>query len=206
MAEWECSRDLAGYLTDSQSLPSSSVSQLIARNPDQLDIIELGCGRGSPCCSLVRVLRTGGFLGKIHACFQDMDQGTIENVTKPFVFNELADLLHISSPGLEVEFVGTAWDDFAVPSGRYHIVLSSECVYREDLFAPHAKIVEKALSEDGLAFVAAKRYYFGCGGGTIGFSEFLEATFANLQVELVKTIENGMSNTREILSVSHRSS
>jgi hypothetical protein len=76
------------------------------------------------------------------------------------------------------------------------------------------------LAPHGVALVAAKRYYFGCGGGCDYFKQ-LVATNANdntnsnstvnsscsstnssrLQCETVRVVDTGVANIREILRV-----
>ncbi len=90
---------------------------------------------------------------------------------------------------------------FSATPRLFDIILSSECIYRSDLFESHAKVIQRCLNEDGLCLIAAKRYYFGCGGGTIDFTDYLEHSDCQLKLELALVLENGKSNTREILEI-----
>ena len=143
-------------------------------------------------CALVTALRRSGYSGKIDAWFSDMDILTINDVCIPFVKSALVAFQ------VDTHFCAASWDDLNCGNAYFNVILSSECVYREDLFQSHSQCISRLLSKDGLAFVAAKRYYFGCGGGTIGFSDYCSSF---MTVDLVETFENGFSNTREILEL-----
>jgi hypothetical protein len=103
---------------------------------------------------------------------------------------------------IEVSYIAASWEELQVVSQTVDIILSSECIYREDLFTSHSDVIYSCLSREGVAIVAGKRYYFGCGGGTIAFSDFITTRFPQMQASLEETFENGMSNTREIIAVS----
>ncbi len=63
--------------------------------------------------------------------------------------------------------------------------------------------------ESGRALIGAKRYYFGVGGSTALFAQRLSEDAAaeadpsaRLTSQVIKVIENGASNLREIVEVS----
>lgn len=63
------------------------------------------------------------------------------------------------------------------------------------------------VSAGGVALIAAKRYYFGVGGSTTQFVQLLQEQASDeLQHRVVKVIENGVSNLREIVEVTFRTS
>mmetsp|Transcript_23887 Transcript_23887/g.81696 ORF Transcript_23887/g.81696 Transcript_23887/m.81696 type:complete len:147 (-) Transcript_23887:24-464(-) len=87
-------------------------------------------------------------------------------------------------------------------AGRYDAVVSAETVYRTDLAASLGRMLEAHLSRPkGVGFIATKRYYFGCGGGTLAFTQALPAA---LCAECVHSVEDGRSNVRDILRVTWR--
>ena len=129
-----------------------------------------------------------------------MDEETIESVTKPQVEKVVSTIPQPFRSRIDIRYIVSSWKSLA--DVQADIILSSECIYREDLFAAHAGVIERSLYPDGIALIAAKRYYFGCGGGTIEFSEFLSSK-TELKADLAEVFENGVSNTREILLV-HR--
>jgi hypothetical protein len=102
-----------------------------------------------------------------------------------------------------VTYLAGSWDNLSgsLSPNTFDIILSSECIYREDLFESFTRMILNSISSGSVSLVAAKRYYFGCGGGTIGYCEYLSQNYPELQVELVHVVEDGMSNTREILSI-----
>ena len=150
---------------------------------------------------LLSDLIASGYQGSVRVILQDMDAVTIESVTRTSAADSMRLLPSDAQSRVSFELVTSPWDEFQLSAGKADVILSSECIYREDLFASHAGVIARCLSQDGIAIVAAKRYYFGCGGGTIDFASFLENSSLGLKSELVQVFENGMSNTREILEV-----
>jgi hypothetical protein len=148
----------------------------------------------------MEVLALNGYEGSVTVHLQDMDEVTIESVTKPHVENVISTLPEPFGSRINIRYIVSSWE--ALDDVQADIILSSECIYREDLFTAHAGVIERSLPPHGIALLAAKRYYFGCGGGTIEFSEFL-ASNTELIADLAEVFENGVSNTREILLV-HR--
>jgi hypothetical protein len=92
---------------------------------------------------------------------------------------------------------------------------------------PHAQVytlIKQLLAPQGVALVAAKRYYFGCGGGCDYFKQLVNAnahcsgttiasgnsssaisssstSSSRLQCETVRVVDTGVANIREILRV-----
>lgn len=62
------------------------------------------------------------------------------------------------------------------------------------------RMISKHLNDGGLALVASKRYYFGVGGGTEALKELVERD-ESLDFEVVRIIDDGKSNIREIIKV-----
>ena len=197
---WESSSDLANYLAQSVSDGATRLANVLKTSSNQIVIAELGCGTALPSLRLVTLLYSSGYKGKLTIYFQDLSPETIESVTKPNVLTAFKSLGSDFMERIEPHFVASSWDEFRDVAGRADIVLSSECVYREDLFASHSDVIERILAPQGIALVAAKRYYFGCGGGTIEFADYLAQKTA-LKADLAAVFENGMSNTREILAI-----
>jgi len=52
-------------------------------------------------------------------------------------------------------------------------VLAAEAIYRAEMYRDIAALLDQCLAEDGIAWFAGKRFYFGCGGGTASFAVFL---------------------------------
>lgn len=201
---WECSHDLSEYIRKELSVPDSFLSQQLSRHSTSLSILELGCGKGIPGCALLSALDEISYPGLVSMCFQDYDEGTLDSITRPAVETHVDSLSDLFKSRLSTSYVASSWESMTIPPGSMNIILSSECIYRSDLFSSHAAIVSQSMCEDGLSLIAGKRYYFGCGGGTIEFSEYLSSS--NLRADLAQVFDNGFSNTREILLVSKSSS
>ena len=67
-------------------------------------------------------------------------------------------------------------------------------------------ILDLCLTSNGKAIIATKRYYFGCGGGTLEFMELISKKyFQSLQAEIKNTAEDGASNIRDVILVTRPS-
>jgi hypothetical protein len=80
-------------------------------------------------------------------------------------------------------------------------------------------LIKQLLAPQGVALIAAKRYYFGCGGGcdyfkqlvntnanadcssTTSVSNSYSISSSRLQCETVRVVDTGVANIREILRV-----
>ncbi len=51
---------------------------------------------------------------------------------------------------------------------------------------------------DGVAYIAAKSYYFGVGGGTAAFVKLVNGE-GLMRAEVVRVLDDGLSNKREII-------
>jgi predicted nicotinamide N-methyase len=84
------------------------------------------------------------------------------------------------------------------------LILSSETVYTEQVADQLCELLYRHVAyPDGEALIAAKRFYFGCGGGTEYFKCALQTNdkTRKLTGETVWVAEDGKSNTREIVRV-----
>ena len=168
---WECSIDLCLML---QRLEI----------PKGLRVLELGCGHGLP-----------GLVCLSKGCtvyFQDYSKHTLDRFTRNNVqlnFPESIDACKFSSG---------AWADFDIVD-RFDLILCCEGIYSVEHFPSLASILRRNLEpKTGVAFFAGKRYYFGCGGGTSVFANYLGPEFAS---ETLASIEDGKSNIRDILKI-----
>ena len=98
-----------------------------------------------------------------------------------------------------------SWDSFCalLPqlglAGSYDVVLSAETIYSPAAAASLLAAIKACLKRPGgVAYIAAKSYYFGVGGGTAAFRQLVQADGA-LRVEGCRLYEDGASNRREIL-------
>lgn len=60
------------------------------------------------------------------------------------------------------------------PEIKYDFILSSETIYNKNNYEKIYNILSRLLKHDGVAFIAAKTYYFGVGGSISDFRKFIE--------------------------------
>lgn len=200
MVEWESSRDLYKYIQSRTPL----LSEIINQFQQTITVVEVGCGTSLPACSVLELLDDISYPGCVDVILQDYDHKTIEEVTKPAVSKFIDSLSQKFRSRINVSYIATSWESFPTDSHPAHIILSSECIYREDLFSPLTRVFTEFLHPKGVCLVSGKRYYFGCGGGTLEYSIYLESDHPDVSVDLIHTVEDGASNTREILAVFSR--
>jgi len=88
--------------------------------------------------------------------------------------------------------------DSDLSEGGYDIILMAETVYSVSSFKKLYGIIKKCLRPpNGVVYLAAKKHYFGVGGGTRQFKSFVEED-GILGAHLVVDIADGASNVREI--------
>ena len=171
---WESAYDLCDFLNE--QIDWTTIS----------NVLELGCGHGLP--GLVALLH-----GK-KVTFQDYDAETLEITRRT---------LSLNSSSLEnAEFIASTWETFVISNTRqYDLILCSEAVYESTNFAVLSEIFFSSLALSGIGLVAGKKFYFGCGGGTLGFAEYVERSGKFSGVKSVRSIEDKRSNVREIVEV-----
>ena len=152
---WECAFDLVEYLAES-GIDFSGVN-----------ILELGCGAGLPAIfALIKGAK------EVH--FQDYNPEVIDNVTIPSV---LLNIPGSKSADCGCRFYSGDWSNLIelIPSGRYDVILTSETIY-SPASQPKLLAALKHLlrPQGGVAYVAAKSYYFGVGGSISLFTELVK--------------------------------
>lgn len=196
---WECSLDLCRYLRKHELKPDFAM--------------ELGCGHGLPGCLM---LRSGAKV--LFSDFNDfvLKDVTVTNIclnTKQLPLEQVAksvvlgagDWMEMSKCVRENEH-----EFEALPSnGRFDLVLAAETTYTTEACEDTALLLSKHLIPvHGIALVATKRYYFGCGGGSDVFRKaaathrvILGGQGYGLIVETAETFDSGSGNIRELLEV-----
>lgn len=187
MKVWECTIDLLDYLDEIQ------YSMLDER------VLDLGCGAG-----LLGVY--AHLFGAQQVCFQDYNTEVIENYTLPSVEFTVRNNAHKEnlSGADEIEFLSGDWSDVSKyfkdnNYAKFDLILSSETIYNKKYYGKLKEILENHLSETGIALFAAKKHYFGVGGGTYDFMDFLRKGDGSFDIRVVKIIEDFLP--REILQV-----
>ncbi|KAH7332828.1 hypothetical protein B0J17DRAFT_696614 [Rhizoctonia solani] len=195
MKTWECSLDLAGYVSDEGVRGKR--------------ILELGCGTAIPSLAILQKL-----LNEDPPIFhlQDYNSSVLEFVTLPNVIlsvpeedEEEAEIpeqppvthdphaFNITEPGdlsftpalrsafldslaahhIELRFFSGPWDGFN-PATPYDLVLTSETIYQPTSVPSLVRLLRDASGSSGKCLVAAKMVYFGVGGGIREFEQVLE--------------------------------
>ncbi|KAJ9079068.1 hypothetical protein DSO57_1039359 [Entomophthora muscae] len=179
---WESAIDLSTFLLN--------------QSPDTFNektIIELGCGSGVPSLALLRNFRPS----RLHFC--DYNKEVLRLATAPnLAANVLAQ--NLNSDGdipLDLEITSkllsqlSSTDRFrfffgdwaGLPSiistthePLYDVVLTTETLYTLELIPKlYNTLLSLMAKPHGVAYVAAKTVYFGCGGGTLQFKELVNS-------------------------------
>ena len=188
---WECALDLASYLE------AGDVDRWRGGSA-----LELGCGRGLPGLWALR-------RGARRVVFTDYDAGVLETLTRRDVRRELERRAAAGGAAAEVSLYAGDWS--GLPSAlaedtpdvpRFDLILSAETAYRDDTATSLVDAIVAHLAPNGVALVATKRYYFGCGGGTVALQTALART--SLAHAVVWSADDGKSNIRDILELKWR--
>jgi len=62
------------------------------------------------------------------------------------------------------------------------------------------RVIKEKLNKPGICFVCSKKFYFGVGGGTSQFMEYVIKK-GDFDVKIVHEINDGISNIRQILEI-----
>uniref|UniRef100_A0A2A4J1M7 protein-histidine N-methyltransferase n=1 Tax=Heliothis virescens TaxID=7102 RepID=A0A2A4J1M7_HELVI len=153
---WECTYDLIQYLAE-------NLTEIQFENSNVLD---LGCGAG--------ILGIYAFLNNSKVTFQDYNKEVLEHLTIPNVFLNIEEEEDREKEIKRCKFYSGDWDSFnkKLPQSEvFNIILTSETIYNESNYDKLIKLFVDRLSKDGAAYVAAKTYYFGVGGGVRQFEQ-----------------------------------
>ncbi|CAG0918082.1 unnamed protein product [Notodromas monacha] len=152
---WECTWDLIKYLTD------------INFDFSGKKVIDVGCGQG--LCG-IHALETADLV-----LFQDFNESVLEFATYPTVA-----VNRCGSALTKAMFVSGSWLRFLCFLDErnllrtFDVLLTSETVYEKSSVKDLASVVSKSVRAGGVAFVAAKAYYFGVGGSPKDLRRALE--------------------------------
>ena len=110
----------------------------------------------------------------------------------------------VSAAGEERENAAKNAVSFSAALRDADVTLCAETIYDARSYPAHVAMLERCVrAPDGVALIAAKRYYFGVGGGTRAFAEALAESGA-FECDVAATYADGASNVREILRVRRR--
>ncbi|BDA46890.1 Histidine protein methyltransferase 1 homolog [Coccomyxa sp. Obi] len=202
---WECAIDLARFMCQHfriEDFDQHAYPQL----PGLPRVLELGCGQGIPG---ILVLKAGA---EVH--FQDYNREVLMALTIPNVAaNTVTADSNRQAEGHSFPRSRFFSGDWAtLPTlleregllGTYDMILSAETIYSLDSQQQLLSCIKQCLRPTtGQAWIAAKSYYFGVGGGTASFIRLVEKG-STFNVEAVDVINDGASNKREILRLTFR--
>eukprot|EP01052_Picozoa_sp_SAG31_P039709 SAG31_NODE_5565_length_2454_cov_1.963907_1_plen_269_part_00 len=210
----ECAVDLASYLCSAAIVaPASCFANIsLSRGPSPwlpmraIRVLELGCGHGLP--GIVTLLRGA------HVDFLDYNIEVIKQLTIPNVMKNVCDNENVTGGMERVRFFAGDWNQLAAiaPAEGYDLILAADTLYNLHTCKEQARLLHEHLRQPcGIALVAAKRYYFGVGGGTDAFvSSLEESTYLETQKQQVMSkkkwdieealiFADGKSNARLII-------
>jgi hypothetical protein len=83
----------------------------------------------------------------------------------------------------------------------YDLVLTAETIYSVEAMGSLFRCIKACLRpETGVAYIAAKSYYFGVGGGTAAFRQLVQRD-GGYSCRAVAVVDDGLSNKREVLEL-----
>ena len=176
---WECDQDLLEFL------PSIYNDSWKNKN-----ILDMGCGHGLPGIYLL-------LKGINEICFQDFNKEVLDNITKNYI-NQLKNNFGLNFEK-KVNYVDGDWGEFQY-NKKFDIIISGDTLYNNSNYEKIYNLMKNNLNKDGEAFFASKRFYFGVGGGSSEFRQYISDR-NEFQIEQVKTIKDGINNIRVILKI-----
>lgn len=193
---WECTFDLLHYLSEAE-----------IRFAHQ-SVLDLGCGAG-----LLGIAALKGNAENVH--FQDYNSMVIEDITLPNVLincdqDDDGDG-QITEPALKrgrnedfthnllskCKFFSGEWSKFTElllsnnSLDKYDLILTSETIYNPDYYEALHDVLSRLLKINGCVYLASKAHYFGCGGGILLFTKFIEEKNV-FKSTIVKVIDKGL--------------
>ncbi|XP_059632114.1 uncharacterized protein LOC132274799 [Cornus florida] len=184
-------------------------------------VLELGCGHGLPgifaCLEGAAVIHFQDFNAEVLRCLtipnvnanlpKESQSLTIDVVE----WNTRADIRFFSGDWSEVhQVLPYAHPDKEEPNcssgmnvtAGYDIILMAETVYSIPALSNLYQLIKKCMSRPhGVVYMAAKKHYFGVGGGSRRFLSLVEKDGV-IAASLVAEVADGSSNVREVWKLS----
>ncbi|KAK6118583.1 hypothetical protein DH2020_047669 [Rehmannia glutinosa] len=179
-------------------------------------VLELGCGHGLPgifaCLQGAAAVHFQDFNAEVLQCLTipnvnanlekhsqylgpDVDQGRI-NIETRFFSGDWGEVHRALSCVVTNEYEVECCPKLD-PTAGYDVILMAETVYSISALPNLYKLIKKCLSyPHGVVYMAAKKYYFGVGGGSRRFLSVVAKDGA-LASSLVAEVADGSSNVRE---------
>ncbi|KAK0608312.1 hypothetical protein LWI29_028734 [Acer saccharum] len=186
-------------------------------------VLELGCGHGLPgifaCLEGAAATHFQDFNAEVLRCLTIPNVNA--NILKEFQPGETKET--ISDTGAEVRFFAGDWSQIhqllpyvrdnendlncssgLAPTSGYDIILMAETIYSIPAHQSLYGLIKKCLSHpQGVVYMAAKKHYFGVGGGTRRFLSMVEKD-GIMDSCLVAEVADGSSNVREVWKLSFK--
>ncbi|CAA0816366.1 Putative methyltransferase family protein [Striga hermonthica] len=155
-------------------------------------VLELGCGHGLP--GIFACLQ-----GSTAVHFQDFNVEVLKCLTIPNVNANLEKCSPEDRTNVETRFFSGDWAEVELDrAAGYDVILMAETVYSVPALPNLYKLIKSCLScPGGVVYFAAKKYYFGVGGGSRRFLSIIEKDGV-LASSLVAEVADGSSNLREV--------
>ncbi|XP_042307351.1 histidine protein methyltransferase 1 homolog [Sceloporus undulatus] len=194
---WECTFDLLNYLSEAEIQFGHKL------------VLDLGCGAG-----LLGIAALKRNAEEVH--FQDYNSSVIEEITLPNVLVNCAhqsdddggiielSLTHCGGKDFNLDMLSKCrlfsgeWSEFTKlllnsnkPLAKYDIILTSETVYNPDYYEVLHDTLSNLLGPNGCVYLASKAHYFGCGGGILLFTKFIEEKNV-FKSRILKVIDKGL--------------
>jgi hypothetical protein len=211
---WECSVDLSKYIFSSYSLN---------KDLKEFSIIELGCGHALPSLSLLKHLAAvkNENLKIVNVYLQDYNRDCIELITYLNVKKFLLENVDLKIEQLNIKFVYGDWKTIEklLPNGSFDLVLTSETIYNSLYYKSLLGLCKYLLKDEetdrefrvkkiktndddfscqSCILLAAKTYYFGCGGNLFEFLNIAKSDFYRFKSLLVGDDDDSFKNDQTI--------
>lgn len=141
-------------------------------------------------------------LGAVHVSFQDFNEEVLKWFTLPnIVLNLYQSMDKNSIPNSlqsRISLFSGDWSQIPIPENHFDIIVTAETIYNQDNYPKLASLIDKSIKNDvGKAIVGAKTHYFGVGGGTRTFEEFMTLNTSLKSNRVMKVIDSPVQ--REII-------
>lgn len=131
----------------------------------------MGCGSGLASIELASHLPAATFY------LQDFNEDVIRYFTAANVL--LNNQMSSSELNSRYIYLSGDWSDvnrdISAMNVKFDLIISSETLYNSENYPKFVALIESSLSTEGFVYIASKSHYFGVGGGSYGFIEFVES-------------------------------
>jgi len=171
---WECSFDAISVLKDV---------------PRVGRVLDLGCGAGLVG---IWILKTWP---ECEVTFHDLNFDVLERATIPNV--NLNDKAFMKRS----HFCFGPWDSSPeLLDDSFDLIVTADTLYDPETLEALSKVILRVLAPGGKAYIAAKRFYFGVGGGVSTFTSLM-ARLGGCQTRVLASFQDGVSNIRDVLEL-----